>query len=54
MSKLAFRHRPSTAMVVVDRNSSSRMMNFHALGHILAVVARAGVVSDIVVVEAAD
>ena len=41
-------------MVVVDRNSSSRTMSFHALGHILAAVARAEVVSDIVVVEAAD
>lgn len=54
MGKLTFRHRPSTAMVVVDRNSSSRTMSFHALGHILAAVARAEVVSDIVVVEAAD
>ena len=54
MDKLTFRRRPSVAMVVVDRIPPSRTMSFHTLGHILAAVAEAGVVPDIVMVEAAS
>lgn len=53
MGKLTFR-RPSAAVEVVDRNPPSRTMSFHTLGHILAAVARAEVVPDIVMVEAAS
>ena len=47
---LTFHRRPLFVVVELDRNLSSRTMNFHTLGRIPVAVVEVEVVSDIVMV----